>query len=87
MESYDQAGDWLLNDGAEAQANKNFLKVAEIAALEGDYPVAVRKFEDVAKSSVGNQLSKWSVKDYFLKAGICHLCAGVHSFPILQNRN
>lgn len=74
MEAYDQAAEWLANDNAESQANKLFLKVAEIAALEGDYNRATDKFESVALNSVTNGLTKWSVKDYYLKAGICHLC-------------
>lgn len=54
-------------------ANKLFLKVADLAAIEGDYYKAIENYEKVAKSSVSNNLMKWSVKDYFLKAGICHL--------------
>lgn len=50
--------------------------MAELAALEEDYRTAVDKFEAVAKSSLQNNLMKWSVKDYFLKAGICHLASG-----------
>src|SRR5947207_15896655 len=48
----------------------------DLAALEGDYQTAISKFEAVAKSSLSNNLMKWSVKDYFLKAGICHLASG-----------
>ena len=54
-------------------ANKLFLKVADLAALAADYYKAIENYEKVAKSSVSNNLMKWSVKDYFLKAGICHL--------------
>lgn len=74
MEAYETAAEWLASDNAESQANKLFLKVAEIAALEGDYPRACQRFESVASSSVHNGLTKWSVKEYYLKAGICHLC-------------
>ena len=57
-------------------ANKLFLKVADLAALEGDYYKAIENYEKVAKASVNNGLMKWSVKDYFLKAGICHMASG-----------
>ena len=57
-------------------ANKSFLKVADLAALEGDYNKAIENFEKVSASSVSNNLMKWSVKDYFLKAGLCHLANG-----------
>ena len=57
-------------------ANKLYLKVADLAALESDYHKSTANYEKVARSSVSNNLMKWSVKDYFLKAGICHLATG-----------
>jgi alpha-soluble NSF attachment protein len=57
-------------------ANKLFLKVADLAALEGNYYKAIENFDKVAASSVSNNLMKWSVKDYFLKSGICLLAVG-----------
>ncbi len=66
-------------------ANKLFLKVADLAALEGEYQQAIENYEKVANSSVSNNLMKWSVKDYFLKAGICHLASQVCGlFPSCQ---
>jgi alpha-soluble NSF attachment protein len=41
------------------------------------YDVAIEKFEQVAAASVDDNLLKWSLKEYFLKAGLCHLCTGV----------
>ena len=76
LEAYDTAAQWYESDNAEALANKLYLKVADLAALEGDYQNAISKLETVAKSSLNNNLMRWSVKDYFLKAGICHLAAG-----------
>ncbi|KAL3421904.1 alpha-soluble NSF attachment protein [Phlyctema vagabunda] len=61
---------------SQALANKLWLKVAEIAAIEGDYFKAIENFEKVAASAVSNNLLKWSVKEYFLKAGLCHLASG-----------
>lgn len=86
MEAYEVAAGWFEGDNAEALANKLFLKVGDLAAIAGEYQKAVEQYEKVAKSSVSNNLMKWSVKDYFLKAGICHLASGVlypdssHSF-------
>jgi alpha-soluble NSF attachment protein len=57
-------------------ANKLWLLVADLAALEGDYYKSIENFEKVAASSVANNLMKWSVKDYFLKSGLCHLAVG-----------
>lgn len=47
--------------------------MADLAALGEDYYKAIATYEKVAQSSLNNNLTKWSVKDYFLKAGICHL--------------
>ena len=76
LAAYDTAAGWFESDNAEALANKLYLKVGDLAALEGDYPTAISKYEGVAKSSINNNLMKWSVKEYFLKAGICHLAIG-----------
>ena len=53
------------------------MKVADLAGEAEDYYKAIEHYERVAKSSVSNNLMKWSVKDYFLKAGICHLATNV----------
>jgi len=44
--------------------------------MEGDYYKAIEHYEKVSASSVSNNLMKWSVKDYFLKGGLCHLANG-----------
>ncbi|KAI9833371.1 MAG: vesicular-fusion protein S17 [Phylliscum demangeonii] len=73
INAYETAAGWFEGDNAEALANKLSLKVADLAALEQDYYKAIQNYEKVAKSSVNNNLMKWSVKDYFLKSGICLL--------------
>lgn len=73
MEAYETAAGWYEADNAEALANKLYLKHADIAALEADYYKAISDYERVAKSSINNNLMKWSVKEYLLKSGICHL--------------
>ena len=87
LEAYDTAAQWYESDNAEALANKLYLKVADLAALEGDYARSCQLFENVAKQSLNNNLMRWSVKDYFLKAGICHLASGdmVATNRALQN--
>jgi alpha-soluble NSF attachment protein len=55
------------------------LKVGSLAGELGRYEDAVNKFEMVASRCVDNKLTKWSMKEYFLKAGICLLCLGVRS--------
>lgn len=65
-------------------ANKYYLKVADLAGFEGDYPKAISHYEKVGNVSVNNNLMKWSVKDYFFKAGICHLASGVRVYSVLS---
>ncbi|PSS19986.1 hypothetical protein M430DRAFT_138032 [Amorphotheca resinae ATCC 22711] len=76
MESYELAANWFENDNAEALANKLYLKVADLSALEGDYYKSIEHFEKVAATSVTNNLMKYSVKEYFLKSGLCLLAVG-----------
>ncbi|KAK0639284.1 soluble NSF attachment protein [Cercophora newfieldiana] len=73
LDCYDNAAQWYEGDNAVALANKLWLKVADIAALEGDYYRAIENYEKVADASLGNNLMRYSVKEYFLKAGICVL--------------
>ena len=47
--------------------------MADLAALEGQYGRAIEAYEQVAIASLNSNLTKWSVKDYYLKAGACHL--------------
>lgn len=73
--AYDTAGEWYFQDQAEALANKAFLKVADLSALNGDYAHAVQRYEQVARASLNNNLTRWSLKEYFLKSGLCHIAA------------
>ncbi|KAI0484292.1 TPR-like protein [Xylariaceae sp. FL0804] len=76
LECYEAAAGWYESDNAAALANKLWLKVADIAALDGDYYKSIEQYEKVAAASINNNLMRYSVKDYFLKAGICHLATG-----------
>ncbi|KAJ5688767.1 Tetratricopeptide-like helical [Penicillium macrosclerotiorum] len=73
LDAYEKAAEWFEGDNAEALANKHFLKVADLAALEGDYYKSINIYERISRQSITNNLMRWSVKDYFLKGGICHL--------------
>lgn len=69
-------GGHLMRYKSNRLANKLWLKVADAAALDGDYYKAIENYEKVAEQSVNNNLMRYSVKDYFMRAGICHLAAG-----------
>jgi len=72
-QAYETAGDWYATEEAASLANGCFLKVATFAAQLERYDKAIQTFEQVATSSADNNMSKWSLKDYFLKAGLCYL--------------
>ncbi|CAG8500170.1 4620_t:CDS:2 [Ambispora gerdemannii] len=78
MQSYEIAADWYAGEEATALANNCLLKVATFAATLEQYDKAIEKFEQVANANLDNNLTKWSLKDYFLKAGLCHIANGDH---------
>ena len=76
LDAYETAASWFESDNATALANKLFLKVGDIAGEVGDYGKSAQEFEKVARESINNNLMRWSVKEYLLKAGIVHLASG-----------
>jgi len=76
LEAYDESATIFDDDNAEQLANKAKIKVGELAALQGDYYRACKKFDDVALKATKNNLLRYSAKDYMLKGGICHLATG-----------
>ncbi|KAF5866972.1 hypothetical protein ETB97_006816 [Aspergillus alliaceus] len=60
LEAYEKAAEWFDSDNAEALANKHYLKAADLAALEGDYYKAIEHYERIGRSSISNNLMKWS---------------------------
>ena len=50
------------------------LKVASFAAELKDYDKAISVYEQCATSALESSLRKYSAKDYFFKAALCHLC-------------
>uniref|UniRef100_A0A8C1E3Z7 N-ethylmaleimide-sensitive factor attachment protein, alpha b n=1 Tax=Cyprinus carpio carpio TaxID=630221 RepID=A0A8C1E3Z7_CYPCA len=55
-------------------ANKCLLKVATYAAQLEQYPKAIEIYEQVATHAMDSTLLKYSAKDYFFKAALCHFC-------------
>lgn len=72
--SYEKAGDYFDTDGAEALSNKAYLKCADLSALKGEYKRAVELYDKIIRNLLGNNLTKWNLKDYFLKTVLCELC-------------
>lgn len=76
MKAYETAADYYRGEESTSAANQCMLKVANFASQAGDYKKAIEIYEQVAMTSLDNTLLKYSVKGYFLHAGICHLATG-----------
>jgi len=73
IRAYMTAGEWYQTDQAAASACKPYLKAAELSAIKEDYVMATKSYEIVAKIYAENDALKWSLKDVFLKGGLCYL--------------
>lgn len=58
-------------------ANACFKDAADLRAELGNYAAAIALYDRVANGSLGSNLTKYSVKDYWLRAGLCALAMGV----------
>jgi len=76
LEAFEQAGEWYSAEDATATANACFRDVADLAAQLDQFDKAIERFEEVASASLQSPLTKYSVKEYYLKAGLCYLCKG-----------
>ncbi|KAI2653901.1 Alpha-soluble NSF attachment protein [Labeo rohita] len=71
---YEQAADYYKGEESTSSANKCLLKVATYAAQLEQYPKAIEIYEQVATHAMDSALLKYSAKDYFFKAALCHFC-------------
>ncbi|GAA5842769.1 hypothetical protein JCM11251_001487 [Rhodosporidiobolus azoricus] len=76
LEAYEQAGAIYMNEDAVASANACYKEAAELAGSLGQYQRAVEHFERVASQSLSSALTRYGVKEYYLKAGMCWLATG-----------
>ncbi|SCZ88577.1 BZ3500_MvSof-1268-A1-R1_Chr10-2g03006 [Microbotryum saponariae] len=77
LNAYERAARLYEAEDAQATANACLKEAAELAASVGEYPRAVTHFEAVAKHSLISALTRYSVKEYYLKAALCWLATGV----------
>ncbi|XP_059985999.1 alpha-soluble NSF attachment protein isoform X1 [Lagenorhynchus albirostris] len=59
---------------SRSSANKCLLKVAGYAAQLEQYQKAIDIYEQVGTNAMDSPLLKYSAKDYFFKAALCHFC-------------
>ncbi|CCK71029.1 alpha-soluble NSF attachment protein SEC17 KNAG_0F03670 [Huiozyma naganishii CBS 8797] len=75
IDAYETAGEWYAQDQAMALANKSYLKCADLKALDNRFMDASELYSKLIANSMGNRLSQWSLKEYYLKKGLCQLAA------------
>ncbi|XP_046877654.1 N-ethylmaleimide-sensitive factor attachment protein, beta b isoform X1 [Hypomesus transpacificus] len=69
---YEQAADYYKGEESNSSANKCLLKVAAYSAQMEQYQRAIEIYEQVGSSTMDNPLLKYSAKEYFFKASLCH---------------
>lgn len=60
-------------------ANACFKDAADLHAELEEYPQAIQRYEQVANHSLTSPLTKYSVKDYWLRSGLCAIAMSVSS--------
>ncbi|TSP36085.1 Alpha-soluble NSF attachment protein [Bagarius yarrelli] len=71
---YEKAGDYYKGEESASSANKCFLKVAMYAAQLEQYEKAIQLYEKIGTYCMDQTLLKYSAKDHFFKAALCHFC-------------
>ncbi|KXJ22338.1 alpha-soluble NSF attachment protein [Exaiptasia diaphana] len=74
---YEQAADYYRGEESNSSANKCSLKVAMYSAQMENYPKAIEIYEQVAATAIESSILKYSAKEYFFKAALCHMCVDV----------
>ncbi|CDZ96527.1 Protein required for fusion of vesicles in vesicular transport, alpha-SNAP [Phaffia rhodozyma] len=74
-DAFEKAGEWYQMEDAQATGNAILKEAAEISGSLGDYKRAVDTFVQVGNWSLSSPLTKYSVKEIWLKAGLCALGA------------
>uniref|UniRef100_A0AAR2M1H4 N-ethylmaleimide-sensitive factor attachment protein, beta b n=1 Tax=Pygocentrus nattereri TaxID=42514 RepID=A0AAR2M1H4_PYGNA len=69
---YEQAADYYKGEESNSSANKCLLKVASYSAQLEQYQKAIEIYEQVGTNTMDNPLLKYSAKEYFFKASLCH---------------
>ncbi|XP_050183177.1 alpha-soluble NSF attachment protein-like, partial [Myiozetetes cayanensis] len=74
MAHYEQAADYFKGEESTSSANKCLLKVATFAAQLEQFPRAIDIYEQVGSVAMDSPLLKYSAKDHFFRAALCHFC-------------
>lgn len=63
-------------------ANACYKDAADLHADLKEYPQAIARYEQVADGSLNSALTKYSVKEYWLRACLCALAMGVSVYAL-----
>lgn len=74
IEHFNKASQIYRGEEQQSQANKCDLKAGSMLALNKQYKRAIELFEAVASNACESSLLKYSAKEYFFKAALCHFC-------------
>jgi len=74
IQHYETAADYFKGEESNSSATKCLVKVAQYAAQLENYDKAIQIYEQVAAAALESNLLKYSAKDYFFRASLCHLC-------------
>lgn len=83
LRTFDAHGPRFITHFYRSTANACYKDAADLHADLNEYQQAIARYELVADHSLGSALTKYSVKEYWLRAGLCALAMGVSS--ILHN--
>ncbi|KZT02645.1 vesicular-fusion protein SEC17 [Laetiporus sulphureus 93-53] len=72
-DSFERAAEWYSQEDAQATANACYKDAADLHAELEEYPQAIARYEQVANGSLSSALTKYSVKEYWLRASLCAL--------------
>ncbi|VVC39232.1 NSF attachment protein,Tetratricopeptide-like helical domain,Uncharacterised protein family UPF0363 [Cinara cedri] len=86
INNYEKAADYFMAEESKSSANKCKLKVAQYAAQLEQYGRAIQIYEEVAGTSLDSSLLKYSAKEYYFRAALCHLCVDVLNAQLAMNR-
>lgn len=75
--AFERAAQWYADEEAIATAIPCWREAAELSAYQHDYRKSADLYEAVAKHSLDSGLLKYSVRDYYLRAGLCHIASTV----------
>ncbi|KDN53012.1 putative SEC17-transport vesicle fusion protein [Tilletiaria anomala UBC 951] len=73
LTAYIKAAEWYVQEGAAATGSGCYREAAQLACELKRYPDAIEFWEKVAAMSLESNLTRYSVKDYYLNAGMCYL--------------